>query len=112
MSDPRPALTLHFKNDSTLRALRDTAEALGLSMEEFAEAAIERELKVIGPELEHRLARTVDLLQSYRGQRIEEDIDAFAQGEVAVEDPLRARLAEAEDIHGIGAAFARRLERG
>lgn len=107
-----PALTLHFKNENTFRALQETARALGISMNELAEAAIERELEVIGPELDQRLARIVDLLPSYHGQGTEEDIEAFAHSETSVEDPLRARLAEAEDLHGIGAAFARRVERG
>jgi predicted transcriptional regulator len=110
MSDT--ALTLRFKNENTFRALQETAKALGLSVNELAEAAIEKELELIGPELEHRLARIAELLPSYHGQGIEQDIEAFAHGEVSIEDPLRARLAEAEDLHGIGAAFARRVERG
>ena len=55
MSDPRPAFTLQFKNDNTLEALRETAEVLGVSMEELAEAAIERELEMIGPDLEQTI---------------------------------------------------------
>ena len=111
MNDRRPAFTLRFSNEKTHRMLRLTAEALGLSMNELAEAAIERELAVIGPDLEQRLVRIADLLRSYRGEGTEEDIEEFARAEVSVEDPLQSRLADAEDAYGIGAAFARRLDR-
>lgn len=80
-------------------------------MNELAEAAIERELAVIGPDLEQRLVRIADLLRSYRGEGTEEDIEEFARAEVSVEDPLQSRLADAEDAYGIGATFARRLDR-
>jgi hypothetical protein len=48
--------------------------------------------------LESTLVRITDLLRLYRGQEIEEDIEAFARSEVSVEDPLQARLVGTREI--------------
>lgn len=104
--DPRPAFTLRFRRAGTHRALRHAADELGVSMNELAERAIEHELAVLGAELEERLRRTVELLAEYRGSDFAADVEAFAQGEVAEEDPLRARAAHRSDPLGVGAAFA------
>ena len=45
------ALTLHFHNQETLRDLERAAEALGVSMDELVEAAIERELAAVGADV-------------------------------------------------------------
>lgn len=105
-----PAFTLRFRNAETHRALRLTAELLGVSMNELAEAAIAHELAILGAELEEKLTRAAALLKSYRGQGIEEDIEAFAEAEVSLADPLRSRLMDEDDVYGIGALFARPVE--
>jgi hypothetical protein len=105
-----PAFTLRFRNAETHRALRLTAELLGVSMNELAEAAIAHELAIVGAELEENLTRAAELLKSYRGQGIEKDIEAFAKAEVSMEDPLRSRMIDEDDAYGIGALFARPVE--
>ncbi len=108
MSIPgRPAFTLRFRNEKTHRALRLTAEMLGISMNELAEAAIAHELEILGADLEQKLTRTAELLRSYRGEGLDEDIEAFARAEAELDDPLRSRLSEETDAYGIGALFAR-----
>ncbi len=99
------ALTLHFRNLETLRNLERAAEALGLTIDELAEAAIERELVAVGAGLQSRLARALKRLESYGPEKLDQDIEAFARSEVDVEDPLQARRVEAPDAYGIGALF-------
>jgi hypothetical protein len=99
------ALTLHFRNDETLRNLERAAEALGVSMDELAEAAIERELAAVGAGLEGRLTRSLERLKSYSPEDLDRDASAFARSEVEVEDPLQARRVESPDAYGIGALF-------
>jgi hypothetical protein len=106
------ALTLHFRNRETLRNLEQAAEALGISPDELAEAAIERELAAVGTGLEGKLARALDRLKAYGPQDLDRDIRAFAESEVEVEDPIPARRVESSDPHGIGALFGHPLERG
>jgi hypothetical protein len=109
----RAALMLHFRNDETLRNLERTAESLGVSPDELAEAAIERELAVVGRGLEGRLARTLESLKSHDPgnlDRLDRDIKEIARSEVEVEDPLQARLVESLDAYGIGALFADPVE--
>lgn len=43
--------TLRFRDQETLRSLERTAAALGVSTTDLAEAAIERELTVLGSDL-------------------------------------------------------------
>lgn len=107
-----PAFTVRFRDRATHRALRLTAELLGVSMNELAERAIARELAVLGVDLEERLTRTAELLRSYRESDLEQAIEDFVRAEVTVEDPLRARMVPADDAYGVGAVFARPLERG
>jgi hypothetical protein len=108
----RNAFTLRFSDPRTHRGLKLTAELLGVSMNELAERAIAHELAVVGADLEERLTRTVGLLRSYRGENVADDVTRFARAEVSVEDPLRSQMTESSDPHGVGAAFARFLERG
>ncbi|MCP4661888.1 MAG: hypothetical protein GY856_41320 [bacterium] len=68
-------------------------------MKELAEAAITHELARIGADLEQKLTGTAELLRSYRGEGIAEDIAAFTRGEVTVDDPLRSRMT-AENVVG------------
>ncbi|HKI02952.1 MAG TPA: hypothetical protein VKK31_13335 [Thermoanaerobaculia bacterium] len=104
------ALTLHFHNHETLRHLERAAEALGVSMNELAEAAIERELAVVGASLEGKLARSLERLKSYGPADLDLDIRAFARSEVELEDPLQARRVELADAYGIGALFGDPVE--
>lgn len=108
----RAALTLHFRNEETLRNLERAAEALGVSTNELAEAAIERELVAVGAGLEGRLARALDRLKTYSPSNLDRDIKEFARSEVEIEDPLQARRAESPDPYGIGALFGHPVERG
>src|SRR3954454_4073875 len=97
----RAALTLHFHNDETLRNLERTAEALGVSVDDLAEIAIERKLAAVGAGLESRLARSLERLKPYGPADLERDIRDFARSEVEMEDPLQARRIEAPDAYGI-----------
>lgn len=108
----RAALTVHFHNAETLRTLEQAAEALGVSADELAEVAIERELAAVGAGLEGRLARALERLPSYTSADLDRDIRDFARNEVELEDPLQARRVESPDAYGIGALFGRPLERG
>ncbi len=107
----RPAFTLRFRNEATHRTLRLTAHALGVSMNELAETAIEHELALRGADLERKLTRVAELLRAYRDQDVEKDVAAFAHAEVTVDDPLKSRPAALEDAYGVGALFAHSLER-
>src|SRR4051812_941025 len=106
----RPALTLHFHSDETLRNLERTAEALGVSMDDLAEVAIERELAAVGTGLEGRLTRALERIKSYSPADLDRDIREFARCEVENEDPLRAHRIESPDAYGIGALFGDPVE--
>lgn len=105
------ALTLHFRSEETLRNLERTAEALGVSTDDLAEAAIERELAVVAG-LEDRLAKALERLKSYGPADLEWDIREFARSEVEIKDPLQAHRVEPLDAYGIGALFGHPVERG
>jgi hypothetical protein len=92
--------------------LRDMAEHLGVSMSELAEVAIRQELAGMEGSLDRKLGETVERLRTFPGEDPDRAAEEFARREVTIEDPLRARRAGAEDAYGIGAAFARRMERG
>lgn len=112
MTDSRPVLTVHFRDPENHCALGRAAEALGISVEELAERAIEHELAMIGVGLNENLRRTVDLLGSYRGGGSDEDVEAFAHGDVTYKDPLSGCTAsERHDSLGIGAVFTDPVER-
>jgi len=110
-SSKRPAFTLRFRKVATHRALRLTAHALGVSMSDLAESAIEHELALVSADLERKLSRVADLLRFYRDDEVERDVAAFARAEVTVDDPLRSRQAALEDAYGVGALFADSMER-
>jgi hypothetical protein len=105
-------LTLHFRDEETLRDLERAAEALGVSTDDLAEAAIERELAAVGAGFEARLSRALAGLKRYDPADLEQEIQDFAHGEVEVEDPIKARLADSPDAYGIGALFGHPVERG
>ncbi|HYU31375.1 MAG TPA: hypothetical protein VEW48_04375 [Thermoanaerobaculia bacterium] len=108
----RAALTLHFQNEETLRNLERVAEELGISTDELAEAAIERELAAVGAGLEGRLARALGKLRAYTPADLDRDIREFARSDVELEDPLQAQRVESPDAYGIGALFGHSVERG
>ena len=66
-------------------------------MTELAKTPIEDKLTPVGDALEQKLARTADLLRSYRGVEGKEDVEAFARAEVTVDDPLRSHQATTQD---------------
>lgn len=103
-------LVVHFRNEETLRNLERTAEALGLSLDEFAEAALQ--IAVLNADLDGRLERVSERLRDYGAEDLEGDIQEFARSEVAHADPLQARRVISEDPYGIGALFAHPMERG
>src|SRR5262249_3217342 len=105
----RSALIVHFHNE-TLRNLERTAEALGVSVDDLAEVAIERELAAVGAGIEGRLTRSLERLRSYGPADLDRDIRNFARSEVEIEDPFQARRIESPDVHGIGALFGHPVE--
>jgi hypothetical protein len=107
----RAALTLHFSNEETLRDLEQAAEALGVSTDDLAEVAIERELAAVGAGFDGRLSRILARLKPPGDADHDGAIRLFARNEVEVEDPLRAHRV-ASDAYGIGALFGDPLERG
>ena len=108
-------LIIHFRNEETLRNLELTAEALGIPMDELAEAALE--IAALSVNAEDRAKRIAERLEAYGPDDLERDIREFARNEVTFPDPLQARrvdtrLADDQDPYGIGALFARSVERG
>jgi hypothetical protein len=105
-------LKVHFRNEETLRNLEQTAHELGISADELAETAIERELASIGAGLERKLGGILDRLKSRGRDASEREIRDFARCEVEFDDPFQGKRVKTDDPHGIGALFARRMERG
>jgi hypothetical protein len=108
-------LIVHFRNEETLRNLERTAEALGIPMDELAEAALEIAALSVG--VEERAKRISENLGAYGPDDLEHNIREFARSEVAYPDPLQARRVDArlvddQDPYGIGALFARTVGRG
>jgi hypothetical protein len=104
------ALTVQLSNEETFRNLERTAEALGVTVDELAEAALQ--VAALSADLEGILERISEHLEAYDEEDLERHIQEFAHSEVAHEDPLQARLVEATDAYGIGALFAHPVERG
>jgi hypothetical protein len=104
------ALTVQLPDEETFRNLERTAEVLGMSLSELGEAALQ--IAALSTDLEGRLERMSKRLEDYDESDLERDIQEFARSEVAYEDPLQARRVEMQDPYGIGALFARRVERG
>jgi len=104
------ALTVQLPDEETFRYLERTAETLGMSMSELGEAALQ--IAALSADLEGRVERMSERLEDYDEADLERDILEFARSEVAYEDPLQTCLAEMQDPYGIGALFARPLERG
>ena len=90
--------------------LRFAAQRLGVAVGELAEEVLARETSA-PPARSRAIERILTRLPSYGAENLEVDVEEFAHAEVTEEDPLRARRIIPEDIHGVGAAFGRRLER-
>ncbi|HWN40939.1 MAG TPA: hypothetical protein VNW71_01895 [Thermoanaerobaculia bacterium] len=108
-------LIVHFHNEETLRNLERTAEALGITVAELAEAALE--IATLGVNAEGRAKRISEKLAAYGPEDLDRDIREFARSEVTFQDPLQSRLVDTrmvdnQDPYDIGALFARRVERG
>jgi hypothetical protein len=101
----RSAFPLRFENERTRDLLRVIAEQQHTSMNQLAEAMIERELGVLALGLESSLSRTMELLRSYRGEGRAAAWAAFADAE-ALPEPIAARRTQAEeDPFGVARAF-------
>lgn len=87
------------------------ADELGMSKNQLAEQMLERELQAAALSLEQDLAGTMELVRSYnRDARMEDHIQAFAEGEAFGDDPLRSRSKESlrvgRDVFGIADVFS------
>lgn len=105
--------TLRFHNSRTHELLGVVAEQWGVSKNHLAEEMLERELKAAALLVANDLDETIRRLHDYRvEERLEEDIQAFAEGEAFGDDPLRARMvpgstepADRRDPYGVLKAF-------
>lgn len=108
-------LIVRFRNEETLENLERTADALGIPMDELAEAALE--IAVLGAGSGGKLQGISERLRTYGTRDLARDIQEFARSEVAFSDPLQSHLvntdvADKQDPYQIGSLFARRLGRG
>jgi len=95
MSEETTKFTLRFQSARTHDLLGAVAEHRGVSKNRLAEEMLERELKAAALLVARDLDETIRQLHEYRGEeRLEEDIQAFAEGEAYGDDPLRARMVE------------------
>jgi hypothetical protein len=106
------SFTLRFADQDTHETLRLVAEEIGVSMNRLAEDLIASGLRVAVLGVEEQLSATLNALQAYRGEDLEEDLVAFARAEADVDDPIVTRLvspAAVDPVH-VGAIFAASLE--
>lgn len=102
--------TLRFQSQRTHDLLGAVADQLGVSKNRLAEEMLERELEAAALSVELDLDNTLRQLQSYRREaRLDDDIEAFAQGEAFGGDPLKAQMVEplqfGEDAFGVMKSF-------
>lgn len=113
MPEETTKFTLRFHNSRTHELLGTVAKQWGVSKNHLAEEMLERELKAAALLVAKDLDDTVRRLHDYRvEERLEEDIQAFAEGEAFDDDPLRARMvaasteqADLSDPYGVLEAF-------
>jgi hypothetical protein len=113
MPEETTKFTLRFHNSRTHELLGVVAKQWGVSKNHLAEEMLERELKAAALLVAKDLDDTVRRLHDYRvEERLEEDIQAFAEGEAFGDDPLRARMvpepteqADQRDPYGVLEAF-------
>jgi hypothetical protein len=101
----RTAFPLRFENERTRDLLRVMAGQQHTSMNQLAEAMIERELRVLALGLESSLSTTIELLRSYRGEGRAEAWAAFADAESLPEPIAARRTRPEEDPFGVARAF-------
>src|SRR5262249_2275144 len=105
----RSALIVHFHNE-TLRNLERTAEALGVSVDDLAEVAIERELAAVGAGIEGRLTRSLERLRSYGPADLDRGIRNFARSGVESRDPFQSLRMTSAEVHGKEALLGNPVE--
>lgn len=113
MPEESTKFTLRFHNSRTHELLGVVAEQWGVSKNYLAEEMLDRELKAAALLVAKDLDDTIRRLHDYRAEeRLEEDIQAFAEGEAYGDDPLRARMvpasteqADRTDPYGVLEAF-------
>jgi hypothetical protein len=94
MPEEAKKFTLRFHNSRTHELLGIVAERWGVSKNHVAEEMLERELQAAALLVAKDLDDTLRRLHDYQvEERLEEDIQAFAEGEAFGDDPLRARMA-------------------
>ncbi len=103
------ALTVQLPDEASFRHLERTAETLGMSLSELGEAALQ--IAALSADPDDRLERMAERLEVYDEADLDRDIQELARSEVSYPDPLQARMAETQDPYGIGALFARPVER-
>ncbi len=108
-------LTLRFHDKRTHTRLKKVAGLLGVSMNDIAETAIERELDFLAADLEDELLETVEALRNWRytDEEVEADVVAFGEGEAYERDPLQATMMSQDraDAVGVRDIFADTVER-
>ena len=101
----RSVFPLRFENQRTRALLKLIADEQRTSMNQLAEAMIERELGVLALGLESDLSRTLGLLRSYRGEGRAAAWADFADAE-ALPEPISGRRIHADaDSFGVARAF-------
>lgn len=113
MPEETTKFTLRFHNSQTHELLGVVAEQWGVSKNHLAEEMLERELKAAALLVAKDLDETIRRLHDYRvEERLEEDIQTFAEGEAFGDDPLLARMvpestehADRKDPYGVLEAF-------
>ncbi len=100
----RPVFTLRLNSASTHERLKAVAAQIGTSMNEIAVVAIERELDFLGADLEAELLATVKALREWRytDQDLERDLDAFAEAEASLRDPMRSTMSSSTQVDELG----------
>ncbi len=100
----RAVLTIRFRHKATHRRLKKVAELVGVSMNDIAQVAIERELDFLAADLQDELLETVAVLRSWRysDEHLAVDIAAFGEGEAHERDPLQATMVSANTADAVG----------
>jgi hypothetical protein len=102
MSEQATKFTLRFHSQRTHDLLGVVADQFGVSKNSLAEEMLERELEAAALLVERDLDQTLRRLHDYRSEkRLDEDVEAFAEGEAYGEDPLRARMVEPAEQAGL-----------
>ena len=96
-------LGVHFHSEETLRNLERVAESLGVSADQLAEVAIEREFAAIGSGLEERLSRAFEDLKTYGPADLERDLRANGKSEVEAVSKLQPVADLSQCPLGVGA---------